>query len=790
MLAMSSCLTGTIVLTSILFSFGAAQNYGEPEATCDALTGFQAFSDRPARIVADCVWDFFACRKSAPSSSLRQAECCDLRFDNCCQYIMDPEAYMDSLPQPSNDPVYPGPPPRPPTPEPETTTTTEKPYIYADTMIGCIWQFNGCIASQVREGQPENICYQRFDECKMLMMGIPLSTTTPSTAYPTTTPSTTRAPYPTTTTSTTTTAYYPTTTTTPPPVAYPRNVNADPQIVRILQRQPVAVHPFQPQFVFRHQPRAGHKYQLYNGFQPGSSDMKIELLLCLVILAVAQTKTEGFKSGFPGGSKGRSKRLFLPFGRNRGDSSDEIEDSDSEHIVRISRQTNYGGTQGPRGSVLQYPKSDFLGQSLELAKSGELDTMLQNEDWQKFAHEILGLLDSTNSPEPQWNGGDDFDFVDLSTSDRKEPSLKREIHPDRYPKPPQTPPNVHIHIPVFLNNDNKSNQDFFAKGFHLYFAWEEKPKRNPTGQQEPIVNDFASGKALTPGHQQNLSANEQVRLQGLSDFSSLQADQVQGQNKYVNQNGFELFHQTESVIDTTSKSTGILNHTNPLNDGERNSTIAQSTSTLAPLQITSPIPTMKPKVIEVTTTTKSEDDQSLENLLEERKEHSDRFGLVLGGGTDNAEDNRIMKIFWSNITLDMCPTNLTFTFQNPILLSHLNDQIMVCGNSSSANSSKETGITSHSCSGFSLVSHERVSMPDPIELISPGSTHLGWQQKLYVMGGGTLENPSPMVQVYDQVEMKWFEGQALSYPRFGACSVLVDGILLILGGSGANGTSE
>lgn len=47
---------------------------------------------------------------------------------------MDPEAYMDSLPQPSNDPSYPIVPLRPPTPEPETTTTTEKPYIYADTM--------------------------------------------------------------------------------------------------------------------------------------------------------------------------------------------------------------------------------------------------------------------------------------------------------------------------------------------------------------------------------------------------------------------------------------------------------------------------------------------------------------------------------------------------------------------------------------------------------------------------------------------------------------------------------
>lgn len=42
--------------------------------------------------------------------------------------------------------------------------------------------------------------------------------------------------------------------------------------------------------------------------------MKIGLLLCLVTLTVAQTKTKSFKGGFRGGNQGRRvDRTFCPF---------------------------------------------------------------------------------------------------------------------------------------------------------------------------------------------------------------------------------------------------------------------------------------------------------------------------------------------------------------------------------------------------------------------------------------------------------------------------------------------
>jgi len=34
--------------------------------------------------------------------------------------------------------------------------------------VGCIWQFNGC----VEERSDEGVCYERFDECKMIIMGM------------------------------------------------------------------------------------------------------------------------------------------------------------------------------------------------------------------------------------------------------------------------------------------------------------------------------------------------------------------------------------------------------------------------------------------------------------------------------------------------------------------------------------------------------------------------------------------------------------------------------------------
>lgn len=150
-----------------------------------------------------------------------------------------------------------------------------------------------------------------------------------------------------------------------------------------------------------------------------------------------------------------------------------------------------------------------------------------------------------------------------------------------------------------------------------------------------------------------------------------------------------------------------------------------------------------------------------------------------------------MKIFWSNGTLDLCPTNLSLSiFSRPVLFAHLNDWIIICGDFPSKNSSVKAETQSSTCSSYSLNNHDLIPIPNPIEPISLGSTHLGWRQKLYVIGGGTSENPSSLVQVYDQVEMKWLEGLALSYPRFGACSVLLDGIIIVLGGSTANGTSE
>lgn len=48
-----------------------------------------------------------------------------------------------------------------------TTTTTQPP-----TLIGCVWRFNGCVQDKYNRGQSDEIiCHQRFDDCKMIVMG-------------------------------------------------------------------------------------------------------------------------------------------------------------------------------------------------------------------------------------------------------------------------------------------------------------------------------------------------------------------------------------------------------------------------------------------------------------------------------------------------------------------------------------------------------------------------------------------------------------------------------------------
>ena len=64
----------------------------------------------------------------------------------------------------------------PPTRPPIKKSTTMAPCQnrirqHARNLIGCVWQFNNCIEEKYKCRHSEDICYQRFDDCKMLVMG-------------------------------------------------------------------------------------------------------------------------------------------------------------------------------------------------------------------------------------------------------------------------------------------------------------------------------------------------------------------------------------------------------------------------------------------------------------------------------------------------------------------------------------------------------------------------------------------------------------------------------------------
>ena len=64
----------------------------------------------------------------------------------------------------------------PPTRPPIKKSTTMAPcqnriQQHARNLIGCVWQFNNCIEEKYQCRHSEDICYQRFDDCKMLVMG-------------------------------------------------------------------------------------------------------------------------------------------------------------------------------------------------------------------------------------------------------------------------------------------------------------------------------------------------------------------------------------------------------------------------------------------------------------------------------------------------------------------------------------------------------------------------------------------------------------------------------------------
>lgn len=151
-----------LACSTIGFSHGFQRNGDGGE--CDTTSNFGSFNGKPATTIADCIWDSFSCQGPNPNAVTReQATCCAQRFDNCCMYVMNPETFSDSLsdPQMLEESTTPGPPPPP-----------EKPYEHANTLIGCIWQFNNCVQEKYNQGQPDTICQERVEECKMIVMGM------------------------------------------------------------------------------------------------------------------------------------------------------------------------------------------------------------------------------------------------------------------------------------------------------------------------------------------------------------------------------------------------------------------------------------------------------------------------------------------------------------------------------------------------------------------------------------------------------------------------------------------
>jgi len=198
MTSKKSCRTNIIALLYV-FLHVSPTLIGDTTAACVMPPTFGSFTGRPASTLNDCFWDFSQCTHKS------DLPCCQNRFDKCCLHIMPPPT---PIPQ---DP----PPTRPPTKKSTTMAPCQnRVRQHAGNLIGCVWQFNNCIEEKYKCRHSEDICYQRFDDCKMLVMGMmPMSDQNFVNELP--------APFMSieqTTTTTTTTTTSTTTTTTPRPI--------------------------------------------------------------------------------------------------------------------------------------------------------------------------------------------------------------------------------------------------------------------------------------------------------------------------------------------------------------------------------------------------------------------------------------------------------------------------------------------------------------------------------------------------------------------------------------------
>lgn len=145
----------TVLNVLICFSSGREE--------CSMPSSFGSFSGRPAQSINDCFWDFAQC------SQQEDLYCCQTRFDQCCIQIMT----MPALEIPSSTTTT--------TTTTSTTTTTTRATICTSptaplTLIKCVWQFNCCVQSHYEQRMDDAACFRRFDDCKMIVMGmVPVS---------------------------------------------------------------------------------------------------------------------------------------------------------------------------------------------------------------------------------------------------------------------------------------------------------------------------------------------------------------------------------------------------------------------------------------------------------------------------------------------------------------------------------------------------------------------------------------------------------------------------------------
>lgn len=123
-------------------------------AKCYSPPTFGSFNGRPAKTLNDCFWDFARC------TDQNEVVCCQNRFDMCCKYIMN---------SPTNEILFTT---SKPTRRPITSTTTQNPCRHGNSLIQCVWRFNGCVQEKVKRKSNEATCYECFDQCKMIVMGM------------------------------------------------------------------------------------------------------------------------------------------------------------------------------------------------------------------------------------------------------------------------------------------------------------------------------------------------------------------------------------------------------------------------------------------------------------------------------------------------------------------------------------------------------------------------------------------------------------------------------------------